>query len=120
MLRPDNQNVTSGGVSIDHRTTRTDRGAQRPGAVAAKDLPRRLGITYRQLDYWIRSGWLETTEAAPGRGHHRYVTPAEVTVATVMAAFVNAGVELLAAHRAARDDGWLAPDVRIMFAGAVV
>lgn len=36
-------------------------------------------ISYRQLDYWIRSGWVTLADVKrPGSGRHRQFTPIEV------------------------------------------
>jgi hypothetical protein len=44
-------------------------------------------ITYRQLDYWIRSRIITLADQRHGSGHHRVFTPAEVAA---LVEFVNA------------------------------
>lgn len=72
-----------------------------------------LGITYRQLDYWVRQGYLQTTEPPQGSGHRRTFPPSEIAVVKAMAAYTAAGISPLAAHHAARHDGWLTDTVRV-------
>jgi DNA-binding transcriptional MerR regulator len=60
----------------------------------------RVGITYRQLDYWIRQGFIKG--ALPGTGHPRSITGAEFRVLERMATLVKAGVEPQAAGKMAR------------------
>lgn len=48
-------------------------------AVSAAEAARQAGITYRQLDYWLRQGIIKVTgEATPGSGHRRTFTRTEV------------------------------------------
>jgi hypothetical protein len=60
-----------------------------------------LGVTYRQLDYWTRRGYLNPG-GNPGYGHPRTWPPGELAVAERMARAVRAGLTPYAAHRAAR------------------
>lgn len=78
------------------RTTAPD------GWASSVDLMRLTGITYRQVDYWTRLGWLRPPEPTPGQGAQRYFPPAEIRVAAIMSALVRAGVEPGAAGMAAR------------------
>lgn len=41
------------------------------------DVARRVGITYRQADYWLRTGRYHLDTDATGSGHYRRVHPAE-------------------------------------------
>jgi hypothetical protein len=50
----------------------------------------RVGIGYRQLDHWIRKGYIRG--GLPGSGHPRDLPGAEVEVLRYMAALVNSGV----------------------------
>lgn len=108
--------ATAKTVRSTHLTPR--RTAIPAGWVAANDLRARTGITYRQMDYWIRAGLVQLAEPSNGMGHSRYVGPAEVQVVMVMAALVKAGVSPEAASRAARNGGELAPGVRVVIAEA--
>lgn len=73
-----------------------------------------FGLTYRQLDYWCRRGYLRPTLPTPGSGCRRVFSLYEVGVAALMIRLVGAGVTVEGAHRAARDDGWLALGVRVV------
>jgi DNA-binding transcriptional MerR regulator len=79
------------------------------------DITHRLGITYRQLDYWSRQGWLRPATPANGSGTRREWTNDELAVAARMAKLVNAGLPPNIAADAARkgDEVWLTPDVHI-------
>lgn len=83
-----------------------------PGHAVIWDL---LGptLTYRQLDHWVREGYVAAVNPEPGTGRRRYWTAEEAQVVTTMAALVAAGVSPEAATRAARNGGWLAPGVRV-------
>lgn len=73
------------------------------------------GISYRQLDYWVRRGYLRPGNADLGPGFRRTWDDDERRVATLMARLVRAGVSVEAAHRVARAGGSLelAPGVRV-------
>lgn len=77
-----------------------------------------LGLTYRQVDWWCRKGWINADNPDPGSGVRRAFPPGEVQIAAVMAALTKAGVSASAAHRAARNGGLLAPGVRVELAAA--
>lgn len=54
------------------------------------------GVTYRQLHYWIRQGYLppEATEGlSPGTGHPREWTPSQRRMLTVMGQLRLVGIE---------------------------
>jgi hypothetical protein len=59
------------------------------------------GITYRQMDHWVRLGYLQPGEGH-GSGHARQWTRTELGVARDMGLLVKAGLLPAAAHRAAR------------------
>lgn len=75
-------------------------------------VPQIDGVTYRQLDYWIRQGYLRV--AAEGSGSCRTWPAAEVRVARIMARLVAAGVRPAAAERIARGGKEIAPGVRVL------
>jgi len=62
--------------------------------VTGPAVAKRSGITYRQLDYWTRKGWLRASRgtAMPGSGHQRAYTEHEAQVATRMGRLVHDGV----------------------------
>lgn len=64
---------------------------------------RRTGLTYRQLDYWTRLGYLVADENRPGSGNVRTFHPGEVAVGTIMRRLVTAGLIVEAAAFIARD-----------------
>jgi hypothetical protein len=67
----------------------------------AGDLATNAGITYRQLDYWTRQGWIR--HASMGSGKDRDYTSTEVHVAVWMARFVRCGVTPVRAAPLARE-----------------
>lgn len=60
------------------------------------------GITYRQVDYWVRKGYVAAT--LPGIGYDRSWPRAEAAVVTRMCPLVAAGISPEAAAIAARGD----------------
>ena len=60
------------------------------------------GLTYRQLDYWVRVGYLHPHNNALGSGTARIWPPPEVAVAATMARLVHAGLDVGIAADAAR------------------
>lgn len=50
------------------------------------------GVTYRQIDYWIRRGWLHPEHAGGSGGEPRRWSTTERAVAKLMARLVAAGV----------------------------
>ena len=71
-----------------------------------------MGITYRQLDHWVRRGYLKPDNLDGGSGHLRTFPIRELSVAWMMAKLTAAGVTPTAA-RAARNGGWLTDRVKI-------
>lgn len=55
------------------------------------DTASQVGVTYRQLDHWIRQGYIHAE--APGSGNPRQLSSHETKVLRHMAALVNAGVD---------------------------
>jgi len=70
----------------------------------SKDACRRAGLSYRQLDYWVRRGIIRPTQAARGSGSARRWSPVEVVQLHVMSELRQAGVSLQKIRRAAN---WL-------------
>ena len=71
-------------------------------------------LTYRTLDYWTRRGYLQALNPDPGSGRQRHWPIEEARVAVTMSKLVAAGITVAAAHRAARNGGWLAEGVRVV------
>lgn len=73
------------------------------GPVGTLDVsPMRYGLTYRQLDYWTRKGYIHATASNPGSGHYRTWPEAEQRIAERMARLIKAGFRVDAAAVAAR------------------
>lgn len=60
------------------------------------------GITYRQLDYWVRQGYIKPKPGATGTGHTRDFSDHEIAVAARMARLIDRGFTPKAAARIAR------------------
>ena len=60
-----------------------------------------LGVTRRQLDYWLEMGWVFSCDP-PARGHPRTFTPAEKRVLALMVRLTAAGLPARAAAPLAR------------------
>ena len=59
------------------------------------------GVTYRQLDHYVRQGYLKPAHEG-GSGRQREWTRAELDVARVMGRLTAVGLRLETAHRIAR------------------
>lgn len=85
--------------------------------VCSKHTEFRLGITYRQLDYWVRKGYLRPEgESSPGTGTARQWPPAELDIARRMGRLVAAGFPPERAAAFARNDwprGEVAPGIMV-------
>lgn len=85
--------------------------------VCSKHTVFRLGITYRQLDYWVRKGYLRPEgEASPGTGIARQWPAAELDIARRMGRLVAAGFPPERAAAFARNDwprGEIAPGIMV-------
>lgn len=64
---------------------------------SAGEIIRDAGITYRQLDYWTRRGYVRELNPAAGSGINRRYSAQEVWRIRLMAQLVNAGLSLDAA-----------------------
>lgn len=66
-----------------------------PHTFTAMEVLALAGITYRQLDYWTRSGYLAGcatgSVATPGNGYPRAYTPDETVRVAQIACLVRAG-----------------------------
>lgn len=67
-------------------------------SLSAADL---ADVSYRQLDYWIRKGYIRGS--LPGSGHQRNLNGHEVDVLMHLAALVKAGIRVDVAAQVARE-----------------
>lgn len=70
----------------------------------AVELAEHAGITYRQVDWWTRSGLIRPDNPDCGSGRHRRYPPEEVRAAERIAGLVRAGVHVQVAARIARGE----------------
>lgn len=73
------------------------------GLVNGAQLATLTGLSYRQVDFWTRSGYLHPVETSPGSGHQWMYPPSEVTAALLMATLVEAGLLPAVAYGIASD-----------------
>lgn len=66
---------------------------------------RRTGLTYRQMDYWVRAGHIPNPENVTylGSGYPRDWTTAQADYTVALARLVKSGVTLTAASKAMRE-----------------
>ena len=57
------------------------------------------GITYRQLDYWARCGWVTPSAVDDGSSRRRRYRPAEVVRLALLGHLGRSGVDVRAASR---------------------
>lgn len=69
-------------------TPRPHRGRAVPIALVCQ----RAGITYRQLDYWLRAKLIPLADTAEGSGSQRRIYPADVNYIIRFAKLVRAGL----------------------------
>lgn len=80
-------------------------------AVCSRHIHGALGISYRQLDYWIRRGYLRpAVPRGGGPGHSRQWPAEEIQVALRMSVLVAAGLVPERAASFARS-GWPAAEI---------
>jgi len=76
---------------------------------------RGVGASYRQLDHWVRCGYLQPWLTGPGSGYPRMWSVEELRVARLMSVLVDAGITPAKAAEAARqcvasaETGWAGP-----------
>ena len=69
--------------------------------IGAHALTIRAGISYRQLDWWTKTGLIRATDDRPGSGIPRRYSEPQARLAVTMAALVREGVDPRAARRLA-------------------
>ena len=74
--------------------------------ISSKELMRRTGVSYRQLDYWERTGIVTpSVQAASGSGTKRGWSEGDVAYVVVIVSFLDAGLTLeKAVERAKRGE----------------
>lgn len=83
-------------------------------ALTAPVCAKQAGITYRQLDHWIRKGYLPGS--APGSGVSRTFSMEERDYIIRLARLVKAGIDVAVASRClppGEDTFFLSPDVQV-------
>lgn len=74
-----------------------------PGHIGGPDLATASGVTYRQLDYWSRTGILRCINGGPGSGYVRAYPESEVAFARLLKQLLDGGVVLRPAVALARE-----------------
>lgn len=72
--------------------TVTDDIPAQPSYIPAAEVCQRAGVTYRQLDYWGRRGFIPCQETK-GSGYPRRFTEDDVTYIALFAKLVKAGLD---------------------------
>lgn len=62
--------------------------------VTAPEIVHQAKISYRQLDYWTRTGLLASHNDDPGRGNHRHYPREQLARAKAISALLDAGLDL--------------------------
>jgi hypothetical protein len=65
-------------LHVEHRSNAWNQ-------VSAAELARRSGATYRQIDYWVRTGLLDSRQDGFGSGFTRWFDISEIPVAVALA-----------------------------------
>lgn len=65
------------------------------------ELCRKAGITYRQLDYWVRKGYLGDDRVSKGTGNYRDWSNTDASHAVLMAGLIKGGLAPAWAHQVA-------------------
>lgn len=76
---------------------------QRQTSLTASEVLEHIpGLTYRQLDFWNRTGRIQPIPGkSSGSGYHHRYTPDQVAVISRMYRLLNLGFNLNAAHQVA-------------------
>lgn len=75
---------------------------------------RQTGMTFRQIDYWCRQGYLRTENKRTGTGVHRVFSLEEAAVARMMAELVRCGFKPESACKLARGDSDLLRKIQVV------
>lgn len=85
------------------------------GSVETSEMLRQTNAGYRQVDYWVRQGWLQPLYPASGSGVRRRWPAAEVAIVRRMVQLVRVGMHPRTAAHCARNGytTWLSDSVRV-------
>ncbi len=74
------------------------------------------GVTYRQLDYWTRQGYIHAAARSrhSRQGVPRIWSPVELAVAETMGRLVAAGITPATAARVARGETEIGPGIQVV------
>jgi len=73
-------------------------------SLSSNELARMAGITHRQLNNWVRQGWLLPDGGVRGTGNQQWFSGDQVARTVVMADLTNAGVLPAVAYRLVMGD----------------
>lgn len=65
------------------------------------EVARKLNVTFRQLDYWVRQGWVSPETEGSSNRSIRYWSKADIEKVTLMARMVHAGIDSAKAAKVA-------------------
>jgi hypothetical protein len=84
-----------------------------PGLLNGPEVCRLTGISYRQLDHWVRKGYLRPARPAAGSGTQRGFSLAEVAVVRRMVQLTRVGLAPAVAAYCARNGHttWLTDEI---------
>jgi hypothetical protein len=85
----------------------------------AASVMERTGMTYRQLDHWVRQDYLRPVDANAGSGVARAWSESELQVASLMRRLVAVGFLPMAAAEHARALQALGPPALLVLAGGI-
>ena len=76
-------------------TSETDRGVPVVSGIPAPRVGEYAGVTYRQLDHWVRQGYVTPSmQAAVGRGARRLFSAADVVAVAALGRFGRARLDI--------------------------
>lgn len=91
------------------------RADRRPSGLVAPEVAQAVGVTYRQLDYWLRRGYLTGTPVTTGSGHPRVLTDEQIRLARHLGVLTELGIPAGLAASALHNGGLLAPGISLVF-----
>jgi hypothetical protein len=65
------------------------------GSYSTLEAATQAGVTYRQVDYWLRRGIIQVDDPQPGSGHQRRFTQSEVDRLMEVVTIYSAAREIL-------------------------